>query len=130
MERIAVTCGFKEIAEDGTIKYIEDSTDNGYCYKDMDAWKSGVGVIYISEAEFEGLADMTMDIDDLYTRESWIDEVVRYFGENTYPRAFYEYFAECVLQTVDWQCLTTLMSEWEDDIDEDYEYWERHIKKD
>ena len=40
-------------------KYVGSQTDNGVCYKDLDAWKRGGydDVIYISEGNDEMIAD-------------------------------------------------------------------------
>ena len=121
-----VTYGYKEITENG-VKYFGGQTDQGECYKDLEAWKNGSGVIYISEYTLIDLDNGTASEEDLWTRESWLKWVkddFAFYG-NEYPDEFAEHIAQCVLEMCDWQDLTTLYSEI--NIEECYEYWkEKH----
>lgn len=118
MKRIDVTCGYREEYPNGDVYYYGDSTDNGYCYKDMEAWVSGEGVCYIGEHEFENGWCSVNYMGN--TREEIIADMAEYLPHCDVK--FIEDRAECVLQECDWQCLTTLMEEvdWEEDIKEAY----------
>lgn len=126
MKRIDVTCGYREEYPNGDVHYYGDSTDNGYCYKDMEAWQTGEGVCYIGEYGFEnGWYCVNYEGN---TRDEIIADMAEYLPHCDVK--FIEDRAECVLQECDWQCLTTLMEEvdWEEDIKESYKegtevYW-------
>ena len=48
-------------------RYEGGRTDNGWCYKSAEAWRTGVGVIYISEATLnEGEAGG-------WTKKEWLE---------------------------------------------------------
>lgn len=59
-----VTYGYKEITENG-VKYFGGQTDQGECYMDLEAWKNGSGVIYISEYTLIDLDNGTASEEDL-----------------------------------------------------------------
>jgi hypothetical protein len=126
MKRIDVTCGYREEYPNGTVHYYGDSTNNGYCYKDMEAWRTGEGVCYIGEHEFEkGWCCVNYEGN---TR----DEIIADMAE-CLPGCdvkLIEQCAEYVLQTCDWESPTTMMMivDWEEDIREVYKegtevYW-------
>jgi hypothetical protein len=126
MKRIDVTCGYREEYPNGDVYYYGDSTDNGYCYKDMEAWVSREGVCYISEHEFEKGWCCVNYMGN--TREEIIADMAEYLPHCDVK--FIEECAESVLQACDWQCLTTLMEEidWEEVVREAYKegtevYW-------
>ena len=112
MERIEKDCGYL-LMENGKIYgYEGGQTDNGFVYKDYNAFKTGVGVCYISEYGLqhlhEELADLESRHDDITdpddedfvgdkeyeedradilancgeTRQSIIDQVRDAFGDN------------------------------------------------
>ena len=118
MKRIDVTCGYREEYPNGDVYYYGDSTDNGYCYKDMEAWVSGEGVCYIGEHEFENGWCSVNYMGN--TRDEIIADMAEYLPHCDVK--FIEQCAEYVLQACDWQCLTTLMEEvdWYEDIKEWY----------
>lgn len=118
MKRIDVTCGYREEYPNGDVYYYGDSTDNGYCYKDMEAWRTGHGVCYIGENEFEeGWCSVNYMGN---TRAEIIADVAEYLPGCDVK--FIEDRAEYILQECDWQCLTTLMEEvdWEEDVKESF----------
>lgn len=93
-------------------------TGEGVVYKDMDAWESGEGVCYIGECEFEkGWCSVNYKGN---TRDEIIADMAEYLPNCDVK--FIEQCAENVLQTCDWQCLTTMMVEidWEECIKEVY----------
>jgi hypothetical protein len=126
MKRIDVTCGYREEYPNGDIYYYGGETEQGVVYKDMDAWETGEGVCYIGEYEFEnGWCCVNYEGN---TRDEIIADMAEYLPSCDVK--FIEQCAEYVLQTCDWQCLTTLMegTDWEEDIREVYKegtevYW-------
>lgn len=108
MKKIETTIGYRVIEND-TIEYFGGQTDNGECYKDLDAWENGTGVIYISEY---GLQCDTLD--DAWTRETWLEWVKDTLLKEEYENwndDFVEYLAEIILYECDWQDLSTLLNE-------------------
>jgi len=86
-------------------------TENGYCYKDEEAYESGNGIAYIPE---HGLIEDSSDKFELsYTRTD-IENVVR-----NHLKAIDSYKNEeqvrnlslSVFQILDWQCVATLLSD-------------------
>lgn len=123
MKRIDVTCGYREEYPNGDIYYYGGETAQGVVYKDMDAWASGEGVCYINELAFDE------DINELSSDENWCyknyqgntrDEIIADMAEYlpSCDVKFIEQCAEYVLQTCDWECLTTMMIDvdWDEDI--------------
>ena len=126
MKRIYTTVGYREEYPNGEIRYYGDCTDNGFCYKDMNAWLLGKGVCYIPECDFEEDSFVLNYTDN--TRDIIVKDMANYLPECDVK--FIEGRAECVLAECDWQCLTTMMFEidWEEDIEAVYEvgtkvYW-------
>jgi hypothetical protein len=129
METINTTIGYRTI-NNGEIKYYGGQTDNGWCYKDIDAWKNGEGVIYISEYSLEDVNDSPFGIDDLWTRESWLQYVKDIIAWHNFEEInvltpfekdlLAEWVAENCLYECDWQDLSTMLDtwEWEDCIEE------------
>ena len=118
MEKLHInaTIGYREVAN-GKTTYFGDTTDNGECYKDWDAWKSGIGVIYISEYQLTDLQSGTCYEDDLWTRASLIDyireEISFEYPELADNEKLIIAIAEDLLETADWQDLTTLFAEYD-----------------
>ena len=116
-----VTIGYKEVAENGVETYFGDYTDNGQCYKNLQAFDNGLGVIYISEGDLEDGNCNSLNV-DLWTRASWIEYVreqcLQSFGKEIYENVekcdfmpFIEHCALSILQDCDWQDLSTLLEE-------------------
>jgi hypothetical protein len=105
--------GFKE--------YKGDMTDNGECFKDYHAWKTGKGIIYMSEGELEDFepADDSVNAEKYWTRDSWIQYVRKHIRgsydttedfnveEVVRDTEFIEGIAEDILNICDWQDLST-----------------------
>jgi hypothetical protein len=105
--------GFKE--------YKGDMTDNGECFKDYHAWKTGKGIIYMSEGELEDFepADDSVNAEKYWTRDSWIQYVRKHIRgsydttedfnveEVVRDTEFIEEIAEDILNICDWQDLST-----------------------
>ena len=119
--KIEVTIGYKEVAENGVETYFGDYTDNGQCYKNLQAFDNGLGVIYISEGDLEDGNCDSLNA-NLWTRASWIEYVreqcLQSFGKEIYENVeksdfmpFIEHCALSILQDCDWQDLSTLLEE-------------------
>lgn len=120
MSKVDVTIGYKEIITEKEIKYFGGETNNGMCYKDLDAWKNKKGVIYIPEY---GLTDNgKVDIDDCWYSKEWMNFVKEIIeNHDIYDENFSKYMAEIILQECDWQDLSTKLQEL--DIEEEYGYF-------
>jgi hypothetical protein len=120
MCKVDVTIGYKEIITEKEIKYFGGETNNGMCYKDLDAWKNKKGVIYIPEY---GLTDNgKVDIDDCWYSQEWMNFVKETIENyDIYDENFSKHMAEIILQECDWQDLSTKLQEL--DIEEEYGYF-------
>ena len=135
MERIEKDCGYL-VKENGEVyDYEGGHTDNGFVYKDYNAFKSGVGICYIGELELDSLHEELADLqsqyensnmdEDVYweerryilsqhgeTRKSIIDQVRYAFGKQyLLTDEQVEYFASDVFQLADWACIATYLAE-------------------
>ena len=104
-------------------------TDNGYCYKDFDAWNNNNGVIYASEYEIE---DIEEDVDiDVFTKETWCQFVKEYIEDNykdiKLTQEFVEKIAYDVFCNADWSCLTTLLYDYDNNNDYIEEMYEEYL---
>ena len=120
--KIEVTIGYNEVAPNGVETYFGDETEQGQCYKNLQAFENGLGVIYIGEYELEeGNCESTNPT--LWTRSSWIEYVKEKCEEELGKEKIHEisdegdYFdfietcALSILQDCDWQDLSTLLEE-------------------
>ena len=114
-------------------KYVGGQTDNGVCYKDLDAWKRGGydDVIYISEGDLEEpihnnygrwtkpslLAHIRTHIEDYYKEENFFDEMIA-------DDKFIEMLAYDILYNADWQDLSTLLDDYDNNNDWIIDNWE------
>ena len=114
-------------------KYVGGHTDNGVCYKDLDAWERGGydDVIYISEGNLEEpihnnygrwtkpslLAHIRTHIEDYYKEDSFFDEMIA-------DDKFIEMLAYDILCNADWQDLSTLLDDYEYNNDWIIDNWE------
>ena len=133
MEKIEKDYGYL-VKENGEVcNYEGGQTDNGFVYKDSEAFKSGVGICYISEYELEDLEDKLTDLNERKkwltaedylaerkkilaecgeTRQTIIDQVREAFGDDyLLTDAQVEYFAEDVFGLADWACIATYLAE-------------------
>ena len=117
----------------GVTYYHGGSTDNGVVYKDYEAFKTGVGICYISEYGLEDLEEKLGELDQRKqflsgeeylaeraeilehcgeTRQSIIDQVRDAFGDDyMLTDEQVEYFASDVFQLADWACIATYLAE-------------------
>lgn len=147
MEKIEKDCGYV-VTEDGNIvNYEGGSTDNGWVFKDYEAFKTGVGICYISEYGLEELEDK---LDELNQRKQWltaedylaerkkiletcgetrqsiIDQVREAFGDDyLMTDKQIDYYAEDVFELADWAYIATYLAE-NFDIEDTIEF--DHIK--
>lgn len=117
-----VKSGYHFLTPDGSIRYEGDYTGNGFCYKNLDAWRSGKGVIYVGEYALE-----EQDKDVLWTRAEWVEWVKDYirhiaptFTDNGIDveevindKTFIDGIAYIVLFNADWADLSTVLEEFE-----------------
>lgn len=130
-ERIEKDFGYMLKDKTGVTYYHGGSTDNGVVYKDYEAFKSGVGICYISEYGLEDLEDKLEQLEtrsqflsgEEYlaernkileecgeTRQSIIDQVRDAFGDNyMLTDEQVEYFASDVFQLADWAYISTYL---------------------
>lgn len=135
MERIEKDCGYLAKENGEVYNYDGGHTDNGFVYKDYEAFKSGVGICYISEYELEDLDEKLADLEARYensgmtdeeywderaeilehcgeTRQSIIDQVRDAFGDDyMLTDEQVEYFAVDVFGLADWACIATYLAE-------------------
>ena len=133
MEKIEKDYGYV-VAEDGNIvNYEGGSTDNGWVFKDYEAFETGVGICYISEY---GLEELEEKLDELNQRKPWltaedylaerkkiletcgetrqsiIDQVREAFGDDyLMTDEQVEAFADDVFGLADWTCIATYLAE-------------------
>lgn len=135
MERIEKDYGYL-VKENGEVyDYEGGQTDNGFVYKDYNAFKTSVGVCYISEYGLQHLHEELADLqsqyensnmdEDVYweerryilsqhgeTRESIIAQVREAFGDDyMLTDGQVEYFASDVFQLADWASVATYLAE-------------------
>ena len=133
MERIEKDCGYL-LMENGEVRdYEGGQTDNGFVYKDYNAFKTGVGICYISEYGLEDLEDKLGELDQRKrfltgeeylaeraeilehcgeTRQSIIDQVREAFGDDyMLTDGQVEYFAGDVFELADWASVATYLAE-------------------
>ena len=103
MERIEKDYGFL-VKENGEVyNYEGGHTDDGFVYKDYEAFKSGNGICYISEYGLEHCGE---------TRQSIIDQVRDAFGDNyMLTDEQIEYFAGDVFGLANWAYIATYLTE-------------------
>ena len=133
MERIEKDYGYMLKDKTGVTYYHGGSTDNGVVYKDYEAFKSGVGICYISEYGLEDLEDKLDELDQRKqfltgeeylaeraeilehcgeTRQSIIEQVREAFGDDyMLTDEQVEYFAIDVFGLADWACIATYLAE-------------------
>ena len=118
--RTKVTIGYKRSKPNGVEFYFGDYTDNGQCYKNLQAFDNGLGVIYIGELELQD-CDCNSTNTSLWTRTTWIEWVKEHclqsMGNKIHEieecdfMPFIEHCALSILQDCDWQDLSTLLEE-------------------
>ena len=135
-KRIEATIGYREICDDGEVRYYSDWSGQGYVYKDDEAFKSGEGIAYIREATFEhaledyGRNYVTLEQieqeDDCCSYDSMMKWVRWYFkGDDRvdgkpWASEFYKNVCAYVYGVIDWQGFDLVLDEtdWDEDIEE------------
>lgn len=110
--KISTHIGWKELNARGVVVgIIPDYTENGKCYKDLDAWYSDnpdTDIIYVGEYELE-------EGTYTWTKNKWL-EWVRDIVSAEIPDITDEeiyYIALNVLLKCDWQDLSAYLNDWE-----------------
>lgn len=105
---VEATIGYRMIDVSGKVEYHGGQTDNGVCYKDLDAWKTGKGVVYIGEYGLDTKPQ------DAWTRDTLLAFLRRELHERgVQPKdTDLEGIAEDLLDNAEWQDLSTLWNEW------------------
>lgn len=108
---------------EGKVYYHGDYGENGAYYKDLNAWNTNKGVIYISEGDLDDIANEISDNTNLWTKESWIKWVTDFIYDNygkeegctemLADTKFIESLAYDCLNNADWQDLSTLLNEYD-----------------
>lgn len=128
MNTIYVTIGYKVVEDGKPTRYYGDQTDNGVCYKDLEAFKDNSDLCYIPECDLLNDWEADLNLPNLgyslgYAREDILNLAREYVVYEDIPvdEDFVEYIAECALQNVDWQSIGTYLNEI--DIYETWEYY-------
>ena len=148
-ERIKKDYGTLILKDGKPYNYEGGNTDNGVVYKDYEAFRTGVGVCYISEYGLEEMDENLVDLearyansdmtDDEYwaererilsvageTRQTIIDQVREAFGDDyLMTDEQVAYFAEDVFGLADWAYICTYLAE-NFDIDDCIQYDYEH----
>jgi hypothetical protein len=113
---------------EGKVYYHGDYGENGAYYKDLNAWNTNKGVIYISEGDLDDIANEISDNTNLWTKESWVAWVKEHITINYQDEECYQEMIECTefieslaydcLYNADWQDLSTLLNDY--DYNEDW----------
>lgn len=122
--KIDVTIGYKVVEDGKPTRYFGDQTENGVCYKDLEAFKDNSDLCYIPECELDG-ENWSAEFDSYkgYTREEILSMTKEFIEDENTPadKDFVEHLAEHALQVVDWQSIETYLNEI--DIYETWEYF-------
>lgn len=148
-ERIEKDYGTLILKDGKPYNYEGGNTDQGVVYKDYEAFRTGVGVCYISEYGLEEMEENLVDLEARYansdmtdeeywadrerilavageTRQSIIDQVREAFGDDyLMTDEQVAYFAEDVFGLADWAYICTYLSE-NFDIEESIQYDYEH----
>lgn len=143
--RIEKDYGYLVLRDGKPYNYEGDNTGEGFVYKDIEAFRTGEGICYISEYGLEELDENIADLEARYgnsdmtdeeyfaeraeilancgeTRQTIIDQVREAFGDDyLMTDEQVAYFAEDVFQLADWAYISTYLQE-NFDIDDCIEY--------
>ena len=117
---VHTTIGSREHYEDGRTRYISAPTDEGWCYKDNDAWDRR-GICYIPEVDFRSHEFILEESPDLgYTRED-IENIVRETLEDLelpFSEDFVQKKARCVFDIATWESIGVVVEriDWEEEL--------------
>lgn len=132
MKKIEATIGYREEYDNGEIRYYPGQSAEGYCYKDDEAFESGIGIAYICEGKFVPnysksngeyiTAEQLEEARETSTRQQMLDETKAYLDDlygGKVTRGMVEHAASSVYYELDWQCFSTLLDEvyWDEDFE-------------
>lgn len=124
---------------EGKVYYHGEYGENGKYYKDLNAWNTNKGVIYISEGDLDDIANEIDDDTNLWTKESWVAWVKEHITINYQDEDCYQEMIECTefieslaydcLCNADWQDLSTLLNDYDYNDDWVMTNWEEWKNK-
>lgn len=124
---------------EGKVYYHGEYGENGKYYKDLNAWNTNKGVIYISEGDLDDIANEISDNTNLWTKESWVAWVKEHITINYQDEECYQEMIECTefieslaydcLYNADWQDLSTLLNDYDYNDDWVMTNWEEWKNK-
>ena len=124
---------------EGKVCYHGEYGENGLYYKDLNAWNTNKGVIYISEGDLDDIANEMGDDTNLWTKESWVAWVKEHITINYQDEDCYQEMIECTefieslaydcLYNADWQDLSTLLNDYDYNDDWVMTNWEEWKNK-
>lgn len=118
---VHTTVGSREHYEDGRVRYISAPTDEGWCYKDKDAWNRR-SICYIPEVDFRGQEFLEERPGLGYTRED-IERIVRETLEDLglpFSEDFVSQKARSVFDVAEWESIGVVVDriDWEEELNE------------
>lgn len=123
IEKVKNGFGYKVIQDEEIIGYYGEYADEGVIYKDYDAFETGQGVCYINEYGFDNAEQNAGELFEFEMKEYATSQGVvdnPYFATEGYTRDGIlaiaggdEKLAEELFCCVSWQCVETLLDEWE-----------------
>ena len=134
MKTIEATIGYREIMDNGEVRYYAGNGDEGLCYKDNEAFNKGEGVCYIREAMFcddfgdagrEYVTDADLTDCDNYTRAQIEQSVREYFEDDEFANKqaerypdFIKNTAQVIFNEAEWQGVDIMLNElnWDEDL--------------
>lgn len=139
IQTIQATVGYREVFHNGEVAYYSGHSNEGYIYKDEDAFNNKNGVCYIPECSFDDTDDNVDCV--LATAENSYDySAIRELVKNFIAQAevqttsdeFIDYLTADTFESVDWECVETYLNEV--DIQETFTEWlvedvKKHLSK-
>lgn len=118
---IIATVGWKEVFEDGEIRYYCGTTDEGWCFKDKKAYDTR-SVCYIPEVDFRGHDYLIEGAATGYTRED-IEKILRETLEELelpFSEDFVVQKARSVFDVAEWESIGVVVDriDWEEELNE------------
>lgn len=118
---IHTTVGSREVYEDGRVVYNSAPYEDGWCYKDNDAWDVN-GICYIPESDFEYTTHREFCSELGYTR----DEIISYVREALedtglpFSEDFLHKMARAVYDVAEWESIGVVVDriDWEEELNE------------
>ena len=105
----------------GCYQFIGGQTENGVCYKNINAWFNNTNeIIYISESDLIDYENKQTKYTELWTKKKWVKYVKEYIASNYIDdvemlqcNEFIELIAFDCLCEADWQDLFTILEDFD-----------------